>query len=103
MIQAVHLSTSAKLTLSGLPTNTLLTLNANHDITSIPTSFSKTATSVDAYLHNVRTDTLHSAVFSADKASVKELTLVSDNGVKSGEIVGGTMLVQNKVRLCALF
>lgn len=96
-IQAVHLSTSAKLTLSGLPANTLLTLNANHDITTIPTTYSKTATSVDAYLHNVRTDNLHSAVFSAEKASVNELTLVSESGVKSSEIVNGAILVQNKV------
>ena len=51
---------------------------------------------MDAYLHNVRTDNLHSAVFSVDKASVKEMTLVSD-GVKSSEIVSGAMLVQNKV------
>jgi len=96
-IQTVHLSASAKLTLSGLPTNSLLTLNSDHEVTTIPTAYSKSATSVDAYLHNVRTDVLHSAVFSTDQASIKELTLVTSDGGKNSETVSGAVLVQNKV------
>ena len=42
-------------------------------------------------------------MFSADKASVNELTLVSDDGVKSSEIVSGAMLVQNKVLFYNVF
>ncbi len=38
-------------------------------------------------------------MFSADQASIKELTLVNSGGGKSSDIVSGNVLVQNKVRI----
>ena len=69
----------------------------------MPTAHTKNTNTVNAYLHDVYVDELHSTVFSGDRVSVKELTIGTSTGTgessgASSDVVGGAVLVQGKVR-----